>query len=124
MALIALDIMSHFAHLYSSLVAGLSSHKDVTKSKNIFLRLYYGNKGVLFLLCLGNEATFLLMSLFKMIEKESPSDHIFPVEYVSYLLYLSFPFMLMKQWMNIMQLFNAMSDIAVIDEKERRAKKN
>lgn len=124
MFLVALDICSHFAHMNYSLSSGLSSHKDVSKSKNIFLRLYYGNKTVLFLLCLGNEATFLLMTLFKMIEKENPSDLIVPIEYIRYLLYIAFPLMVIKQWMNIMQLLHSMSGIASIDQRERSAKKN
>lgn len=124
MLLVALDICSHFAHMYFSLSTGLSSHKDVSKSKNIFLRLYYGNKGVLFLLCFGNEATFLLMTLFKMFEKENPSDLLVPVEYIRYLLYIVFPLMLLKQFMNIMQLLHSMSGIATIDQRERSVKKN
>ncbi|CAG8698609.1 11480_t:CDS:2, partial [Ambispora leptoticha] len=41
--LIALDLSSHYMHMYSSLTAGSESHKKVSETSNPWLRLYYSN---------------------------------------------------------------------------------
>ncbi|KAG5940062.1 hypothetical protein E4U59_002718 [Claviceps monticola] len=59
--LIALDFSSHYMHMYATLVVGGSdsSHKNIDKSQNWLLNLYYTNKGVLFTLCALNELFFI-----------------------------------------------------------------
>ncbi|MEO1218933.1 MAG: CDP-alcohol phosphatidyltransferase family protein [Bacteroidota bacterium] len=63
MALLGLDIASHFVHMYSSLLQGKKSHKHIAQDQPWLLRHYYTNKLVLFTLCLGNEAYLLLLYL-------------------------------------------------------------
>lgn len=80
-AVVALDIASHYAHLLacvlfplflplfsystpSTSTKGNDSHKEVDENTNVLLRYYYGNRYVLFVLCAGNEAVFLLPVLF------------------------------------------------------------
>lgn len=123
MANAALDICSHFAQLYATFTTGLTSHKDVSETTNVFLRIYYGNKLVLFLLCLGNEASILLFYLLKMVQKEQPEERVIPILYVEMLLYISVPFMLMKQFMHVLQLQSSMSQLSKLDMKERTQKK-
>ncbi|KAG5951776.1 hypothetical protein E4U53_002274 [Claviceps sorghi] len=59
--LIALDFASHYMHMYATLVVGGSdsSHKNIDKSQNWLLNLYYTNKAVLFTLCALNELFFI-----------------------------------------------------------------
>ncbi|KAM5351927.1 hypothetical protein ACJ41O_004650 [Fusarium nematophilum] len=63
--LIALDLASHYMHMYATLVVSGadSSHKNMDKSKNWLLRLYYTNKNVLFALCALNELFFIALYL-------------------------------------------------------------
>ena len=63
MFLIALDISSHYARLYATLAVGEKSHKDVSADTFLPLRIYYGNRYVLYILCFGNESFFLLSYL-------------------------------------------------------------
>jgi CDP-diacylglycerol--inositol 3-phosphatidyltransferase len=42
--LLSLDFASHYMHMYSSLSAGNSSHKNVDKSQSWLLNLYYTNR--------------------------------------------------------------------------------
>lgn len=123
MANAALDVISHFAQLYATLTIGLGSHKDVSKTENPLLRVYYGNKLVLFFLCVGNEAFMLLMYLLKMVEAEDVSTRIVSTEYIMYGLYLATPLMLLKQFIHILQLIAAMSQLSEFDMKERAAAK-
>ncbi|KAF4975062.1 hypothetical protein FZEAL_8108 [Fusarium zealandicum] len=59
--LIALDLASHYMHMYATLVvSGVdSSHKNIDASQNWLLNLYYSNKNVLFVLCALNELFFI-----------------------------------------------------------------
>jgi CDP-diacylglycerol--inositol 3-phosphatidyltransferase len=42
--LLSLDFASHYIHMYSSLSAGNTSHKNVDKRESWLLNLYYTNK--------------------------------------------------------------------------------
>ncbi|KAI8824210.1 CDP-alcohol phosphatidyltransferase-domain-containing protein [Fimicolochytrium jonesii] len=62
--LIALDLSSHYLQMYSSLVLGAGSHKNVDPKKTSWLlRQYYTNNKVLFLVCAANEAFFIALYL-------------------------------------------------------------
>ncbi|KAK3933725.1 CDP-alcohol phosphatidyltransferase-domain-containing protein [Diplogelasinospora grovesii] len=63
--LIALDMASHYMHMYATLAMGGSSesHKNVDKSRSWILNLYYTNRTVLFMLCLFNETFFIALYL-------------------------------------------------------------
>ncbi|KAH7321207.1 CDP-alcohol phosphatidyltransferase-domain-containing protein [Stachybotrys elegans] len=63
--LIALDFSSHYMHMYATLVVGGadSSHKNIDKSQNWMLNLYYTNKAVLFVFCFLNELFFIALYL-------------------------------------------------------------
>eukprot|EP01128_Nolandella_sp_AFSM9_P009161 TRINITY_DN5792_c0_g1_i1.p1 TRINITY_DN5792_c0_g1~~TRINITY_DN5792_c0_g1_i1.p1 ORF type:complete len:275 (-),score=77.25 TRINITY_DN5792_c0_g1_i1:163-924(-) len=111
MASIALDIMSHYAHLYATLANGGGSHKDVDENTNIFIRLYYGNKLVLFTLCLANEAMFLLPFLLA-----DPQALPFVPEDTLMLAFKAALFLGgLKQFMNLVQFCKAMQSLADAD---------
>ncbi|KAJ3021705.1 CDP-diacylglycerol-inositol 3-phosphatidyltransferase [Thoreauomyces humboldtii] len=62
--LIALDLSSHYLQMYSSLILGAGSHKNVDPKKTSWLlRQYYTNNLVLFLVCAGNELFFISLYL-------------------------------------------------------------
>jgi CDP-diacylglycerol--inositol 3-phosphatidyltransferase len=42
--LMALDLSSHYMHMFSSLAGGATSHKTIEKKANPILRLYYHNR--------------------------------------------------------------------------------
>lgn len=44
--LIALDLASHYCHVYSQLLSGTSSHKKMDADENWILKIYYGSQKV------------------------------------------------------------------------------
>ncbi|CAK7222759.1 phosphatidylinositol synthase 1 (CDP-alcohol phosphatidyltransferase1) [Sporothrix bragantina] len=63
--LVALDLASHYMHMYATLAMGGSetSHKAVDRSRSWLLNLYYTNKTVLFVFCALNELFFIALYL-------------------------------------------------------------
>lgn len=55
--LMVLDIVSHWAHMYASLLTGSGSHKDMSNS-NFLIRLYYQSKPVLFTVCMAEQLVY------------------------------------------------------------------
>jgi CDP-diacylglycerol--inositol 3-phosphatidyltransferase len=129
--LIALDIISHFAHIYSSLSRGATSHKAVTADQSWFIRLYYTNRLVLGGLCWGNEGFFLMLYLLHfytgpIIPGLHPLAQILGVPAVGLVLLkllIYTPLMAIKQFMNLVQLKQAALDLVEMDETERKLKK-
>ncbi|KAF7595324.1 CDP-diacylglycerol-inositol 3-phosphatidyltransferase [Aspergillus hancockii] len=60
-SLIALDMASHYMHMYATLSMGGSSqsHKKIDSSRSWILYQYYNSKTVLFICCALNEAFFI-----------------------------------------------------------------
>ncbi len=116
MAVIVLDIVSHFAHIYSSLIYGKASHKLVSKNQNWLLRIYYSSRAILFLLCFGNEAylLFLYLHYFAPILKLDLSAH-WIIIFFNYSLACLFG---VKQLINIIQLLQAAHDTVRFDQEE------
>jgi len=112
-----LDLISHYAHLYSSLSMG-KGHKDVDETQNWLLRIYYTNRKVLFTLCLANEGFFLLLYLLHWWSGPTIQllDYTFTVVQLSVIAML--PLCAVKQLMNFIQLFQAAQNIVQIDEKD------
>jgi CDP-diacylglycerol--inositol 3-phosphatidyltransferase len=59
--LVALDLSSHYMHMVSSLKSGKESHKSVDEDTPYLMKLYYTDRIVLFLVCAGNEAFFMVL---------------------------------------------------------------
>jgi len=116
--IVALDITSHYAHLYSTLVRRVTSHKTISEKQSPLLRVYYSNRLVLGSLCLGNEAFFLLLYLAHFtLGSMIPG---LGVPLVHLLIYVAAVPMSIKQLMNVVQLWQAAVDIVEIDEQERK----
>uniref|UniRef100_A0A6B2LJ86 CDP-diacylglycerol--inositol 3-phosphatidyltransferase n=1 Tax=Arcella intermedia TaxID=1963864 RepID=A0A6B2LJ86_9EUKA len=117
MALVSIDLTSHYAHLYCTLSSGATSHKATDEKTNFFLRLYYGNKYVLFVLCAANEAMFLALYLLHFTQ-----DKAFSIsrESVMLFLYVTLPLGSMKQFMNVVQMILAFQKMAENDMEKRK----
>lgn len=116
--LLALDIGSHWIHMYTSMASGGKSHKDNTHP---FLKLYY-SRPILFTLCAANDSFFCVLY---MIHWEKGL-----IIYGDYGIWeaiaiICFPLMMFKQLTNIIQMIEASKKLASIDVAERaRAAKN
>jgi CDP-diacylglycerol--inositol 3-phosphatidyltransferase len=109
-----LDIVSHFLHIYSSLVHGKRSHKTISTHQHWLLRLYYDSKFVLFVLCIGSEACLLWFYLQYFEVVVSGIAYLQPVGMLFITCILSFLFF-MKQVINLVQLRQAIIDIVAMD---------
>ncbi|KAI9479670.1 phosphatidylinositol synthase 1 (CDP-alcohol phosphatidyltransferase1) [Coemansia sp. RSA 989] len=106
--LISLDISSHYMQMYSQLITGKVNHKQMDDNAHWILKAYYTDRKVLFAFCFGNEAFFLLLYLNMYLPR--------------YALFLSvpltvaaFPISLIKNVINVVQLYESASDLARID---------
>jgi len=108
----SLDLVSHYARLYSSLATGSSGHKVVKENHFALMKIYYGNKYFLGLMCAGNEGFWLALYLLHF--------GIVPIAYI--LLFVCAPICFLKQLINVIQFIQAMKDIVVLDEAEAKRK--
>ena len=115
--LLALDLVSHYAHIYASLTTGATSHKSVGREGNALLRLYYTSRTVLFLACAGNELFF--MALYMVAYQ--PRLALFGTRFFLWesLVGASAPIFAFKQAMNVVQLYNAAHQLASLDAKAK-----
>ncbi|PRP81649.1 hypothetical protein PROFUN_01156 [Planoprotostelium fungivorum] len=127
--LIALDMVSHFAHIFSSLMGGGTSHKATRPNQNPLVKLYYTNRYVLAFLCFGNEGFFLNLYLYYFYQGPylnlGPLTPLFApifgdatgqVSAICALVwFFYFPIMLTKQFMNWVQLQAAFEDLVEME---------
>lgn len=100
------DYASHWAQMYSSAIGG-SHHKSLNADRNWLLRFYYSNKPFMFLNCVGQEA--FLIALYVLTS--AGSSH--PITAVAhYVMAGAGPFAGLKQLINVVQLIDAMKQIA------------
>ncbi|GJJ77821.1 CDP-diacylglycerol--inositol 3-phosphatidyltransferase [Entomortierella parvispora] len=118
--LIALDVSSHYMHMYSSLVSGSSSHKKISESGNFILRAYYNNNLVLFAFCFGNELFFVVLYLLRCLDSDTSSFFTFLLWTLAV---LTGPICAGKQIISCVQFANASKALAQIDIEERRQAK-
>lgn len=111
--LVMLDIVSHFARMYASLKSDKGSHKDVDPNTFALLRVYYGNRKFLGAMCVGQE--FFYIMLYALNFYSIP----FGFELTFYVL---LPMCALKQYINVLQLVDAMRVIAASDVAERNAR--
>lgn len=115
--LMVLDIVSHWIHMYASLLSGSGSHKDMSSS-NWFIRLYYKNRVVLFTVCACQEGVYLGLYLMHFWS-QTPGSNLY--RFGQAIFAVSVPLHLFKQGMNFLQLQMACG--AINDwEAEKNAK--
>jgi len=116
---IALDLASHYAHLYSSLSKGLTSHKSVDETMFTALRYYYGNRYLLYVMCFGNEMAFVSLYINHWFPHwQIPYVQNAPVTLPMLAFWIAFPVCFAKQAMNLLQFIQAAKDTVAIDRRE------
>ena len=110
--LIMLDVGSHWLQTHSGFLVDVKNdnHKNLGE-KFFLLRLYYTNRNVLGIVCLGAEV-FLLMLYFNYFYPELKSNNFYLVFY-----YPCFAIYIFKQLVSIIQIFGASQRIADWDAK-------
>ncbi|KAI9374755.1 CDP-alcohol phosphatidyltransferase-domain-containing protein [Aspergillus egyptiacus] len=139
--LISLDYSSHYIHMYATLaMAGKRSHKEVDEQWPWALRIYYSNSKVLFVVCWLNELFFLSSYFLSFSADSTPAVEDWPSSWSAgamemarankvnsfwpwVCLSASLPFMLYKQYVNVVQLVQASRLIAQGDIEARRRKR-
>ncbi|XXG84661.1 hypothetical protein AAC387_Pa10g2130 [Persea americana] len=71
LSLLSLDIASHWLQMYSTILAGKASHKDVKDSTNWLLKAYYGNQLFMCYCCVASEVLYIILFLLAGNEPES-----------------------------------------------------
>jgi len=94
-ALVALDMFSHWYHMYASLLLGGKSHKEVT---NRILAVYYW-KPVLFVACAGTEMWYV--ALYALAHSEGPM--VFGLPLFRTVFIVCTPICALKQVCNVVQ---------------------
>eukprot|EP00128_Syssomonas_multiformis_P009927 Colp12_sorted_trinity150504_noHs@33295 len=125
--LVALDIGSHWIHMFNSLSKGNESHKAISKDQNWFLRLYYTSRTVLFLMCSGNELFFAgLYTLYWADKGVLFANYYNELHALTW--FLLFPTCFVKQCISVIQMIGACNEIVDREmqekEKAKKAKKN
>eukprot|EP00802_Teleaulax_amphioxeia_P018373 Tamp_18565.p3 GENE.Tamp_18565~~Tamp_18565.p3 ORF type:complete len:163 (+),score=20.05 Tamp_18565:693-1181(+) len=118
--MLALDLASHYCIVYSQLLQGTASHKKMGDDTNWLLKIYYHNQIVLFLCCLLNETFFVMGYLyFYGTVGDRPAELYLPL--VKGVGMLCTPGMILKQYLNILQLMTGCRRIAQFDVAHRAA---
>ncbi|PPQ63084.1 hypothetical protein CVT24_005939 [Panaeolus cyanescens] len=123
-ALIALDFSSHYMHMYSSLVTGSTSHKLVTSDVSRILWLYYNDSRTLFFVCAGNELFFVCLYLMRWTTTPISPALLGHLTYPQLMAYLTAPIFLLKNIINVVQLWKASKILVGVDLAERAAARN
>jgi CDP-diacylglycerol--inositol 3-phosphatidyltransferase len=97
-----LDFVSHWLRMYVSLVVGSASHKNLSQNSPALLKLYYGNRKFMGLLCVGNELFYVLLFAMKN------EIYIVPTWFFHAVVV---PLWAMKQLMNLIQLYQSALDL-------------
>ncbi|CAI5530547.1 unnamed protein product [Closterium sp. Naga37s-1] len=63
MALLVLDLTSHWYQMYSSFLVRKASHKDVAATDFFLMRWYYGSRPFMAYCCIGAELLYLVLYL-------------------------------------------------------------
>ncbi|XP_078439471.1 putative CDP-diacylglycerol--inositol 3-phosphatidyltransferase 2 [Wolffia australiana] len=119
LALLALDITSHWLQMYSTFLSGKASHKDVKDSKNWLFKAYYGNRLFMAYCCVACEVLYIMLLL--IAEKQPESMTYILVNSVKQNPYLSVPLILssvgwvVKQVVNVIQMKTAADACVLYD---------
>ncbi|TNN11787.1 CDP-diacylglycerol--inositol 3-phosphatidyltransferase isoform 3 [Schistosoma japonicum] len=109
------DIASHWLHVHSSILSGKSSHKSINLNDNRFLKLYYTNRVILFLMCAGNELFYTLLYVYHFY----PGPKVFSFGLYNLMICLTAPIAFLKMSISLIQLFASCVNMASLDELER-----
>ena len=111
--LLALDLSSHYMHMYATLSNGGTSHKQVGKESSVLLHLYYTRRDVLFMVCFFNESFYGGIYLMGFANY---------ITFGNWMALISLPGFIFKQVANVIQLNRAATILATIDAKDANEK--
>ncbi|GAV53249.1 hypothetical protein ZYGR_0AI05330 [Zygosaccharomyces rouxii] len=111
--LVALDISSHYMHMYASLTGGNTSHKQVGRESSRLLHWYYTRRDVLFTICAFNELFYVGLYLYGF-ERFN--------QFGFWVIVVCLPGYIFKQVSNIIQLNRAALILASMDAKDANQK--
>ncbi|AET37490.1 CDP-diacylglycerol--inositol 3-phosphatidyltransferase Ecym_1247 [Eremothecium cymbalariae DBVPG len=116
--LVALDLSSHYMHMYASLSCGEESHKRIEKNQWL-LHLYYSRRDVLFAICFFNELFYVgvYLASFPQLWYISIPFISKPVHFGTLIALLCLPGYVFKQISNVLQLKRAVLVLADLDAK-------
>ncbi|KNH07391.1 phosphatidylinositol synthase [Perkinsela sp. CCAP 1560/4] len=111
--LIALDFVSHYVRMCSTMSLKKSSHKDLQGNSSLLLQLYYQHKWIMCVTYAAQELWYLSMYL-----KTFPITNGFVAAVLSSRTIMAniFGLFLIKQWVNLLQLQNGIQNICEQDE--------
>jgi len=114
-----LDIVAHWAHMYSNTLGGLKHHKTIDLEKNPILYFYY-QKLWLFIFCSANELVYICLYLLNFYEAGSTVHTV-----CHFLVWPAGIIAFIKNLISVVHLYAAFYNIAVydvgIDESSRVA---
>ncbi|PIN04557.1 Phosphatidylinositol synthase [Handroanthus impetiginosus] len=123
LSLLALDIGSHWLQMYSSFLAGKSSHKDVKDSSSWLFKLYYGNRKFMAYCCISCEVLYIVLFLLAKNETENLSEVLLNAATQSWLNLTLLSLVLVgwaiKQLVNVIQMKTA-ADVCVLYDIDKK----
>lgn len=116
--LIALDLSSHYMHMYATLTSGGNSHKMIEKDQWL-LHMYYSRREVLFAICAFNEVFYMALYLNSFPHLYNVNLPVLGDMHIGMLLsIICAPGYIFKQIANIIQLNRAIIVLANYDANE------
>lgn len=106
--IVIIDIGAHWLHLHATDITGGATHKT---SSNPILHYYYTSRPFLFFMCLGNEAFFSLLYVYKFWSGPS----FLGIYLIPFLIIIFFPVAFVKQLISVVHLITASQTVGTID---------
>ena len=114
LSLIALDIASHWSQMFSTAILGEHHKGDhVNAGRNRIVRLYYSNYFFFGYLCVATEILYIIAYIFQFTK--GMACH----KLLQMVLWVCFPGCVLKQVVNVIQLFSACYAVAARDAKSK-----
>ncbi|XP_055338657.1 CDP-diacylglycerol--inositol 3-phosphatidyltransferase-like [Paramacrobiotus metropolitanus] len=117
-SIVALDITSHWIHMYSAMLKGTVSHKIIDLAAHPLLRIYYSSRTVLFWMCAGNEVFYAALYMLHFTSGPGIFFGWGPGLFTT-LAILCTPVAVVKAGISVIQLIAAMRNVASFDVEER-----
>ncbi|CAH1263395.1 CDIPT [Branchiostoma lanceolatum] len=114
----ALNISSHWMHFYSTTSLMRSATHKMANFASPLLNLYYSNSHFMRVMCIGNEACYIMLYL--RYFTSGPFWPFMRVGLYEVLFYLCFPVALLKAYINCVQLQEAVRTITEVDMQEKK----
>eukprot|EP00761_Pharyngomonas_kirbyi_P014482 gb/GECH01014512.1/.p1 GENE.gb/GECH01014512.1/~~gb/GECH01014512.1/.p1 ORF type:complete len:225 (+),score=15.96 gb/GECH01014512.1/:1-675(+) len=116
-----LDFVSHWIKMFSALVRGEDSHKNVSGENNPLLRIYYTNRTFMGVLCLGNELFywFLYLAYYTTFTVQLSDLDVNVFLLAAGICFTPFA---VKQIVNVVQMTNSAQEIVQLDYETEHSK--